>query len=99
MLGSIAEIGIGPSLFGARDQPSIDVWPGVFAGTAARHDSDVATGNPEQFPVLAADLRHDGLRLTRRGDVITLGDDRQQIGSYLTPVPPVAAGYQLPPHQ
>src|SRR5437867_3437739 len=50
----------------SRRQPLLDVRPGVFLRPAAGHDADVPAAHAEHFLVLAAEQRHDALRLARR---------------------------------
>src|SRR5664279_5866800 len=83
----------------ARSQPAVDVRPSGFGGSAACHDSDVTTLDPEEFLVLAADLRHDGFRLARWRNVVALGDHGQQIGMDATEIHALASNHKLAAHQ
>src|ERR1035438_1892910 len=66
---------------------------------APRHDSDVTAGDTEDFFVAAPYLCKYGLRLAGRSDVITLGDDCQQISTQLAQVYSLAANHQFTLHQ
>src|SRR5580704_867801 len=73
--------------------------PGVLAGSASGHDSDMPTPDAEQFLVWAANLRHDGLRLARRSNVVILGDHGQQIGVNAAEVDTLTSNHELTTHQ
>ena len=77
----------------------IDMGPGKFGGTAARHDADVATGNSQQFLVPTAHLRHDRFRLTGRSNVVTLCNHGQQIGTNIADLDPRVSYHKLSTHE
>jgi hypothetical protein len=60
-------------------KPRVDVRPGALVRAAPGHNTDVPSGDTEQFLVAAPNFGKHRLRLAGRSDVIALGDDCQQI--------------------
>src|SRR5579859_2346404 len=83
----------------AGPKPLINMWPGKLKRAAARHHADMAPLHLRQKLILAADPRHDALRLAWRRDMIVKGDHIEQVSADMAQVHPLAANDQIPFHK
>src|SRR5260370_32202337 len=77
-------------------KPGVNFDPSKLHRTAPRHHADMASLHLQQELILAADLRHDALRLAGRRDVIRKGDHIHQVRASTTQVHPLPTDEQLP---
>src|SRR5258708_38776329 len=66
-------------LMGGGGEALINVGPGVLERATSRHHTNMASFDLQHALILAADLRHDALRLTGRRDMIGQRDHIEQV--------------------
>src|SRR5215467_10813001 len=77
----------------------IDMRPSMFARSASRHNSNVSSGNSEQFFFFTAYLRHDGFGLASGRDMVTFRYDGQKICANRAQIHSVTPNLQFTAHQ
>src|SRR5258708_38600685 len=63
----------------AGGEPLINMRPGVLERAASRHHANMTSLDLQHALILAANLRHDALRLTGRRDMIGQRDHIEQV--------------------
>src|SRR5260370_14416594 len=77
-------------------EPGVNVWPCILHRPTSRHHANMAYLHLQKELILAADLRHDTLRLAGRRDMIGERDHIEQVRAYTTQVHPLATNDHLP---
>src|SRR5579859_5112419 len=77
-------------------EPGVNVWPGILHRATSCHHANMASLHLQHELILAADLRHDALRLAGRRDMIGERDHIEQVRANTTQVHPLATNAHLP---
>src|SRR5260221_11051858 len=83
----------------AGGEPLINVGPGVLERAASRHHANMASFDLQHALILAADLRHDALRLTGWRDMIGQRDHIEQVRANTAHAHLLATNAQLALHE